>query len=150
MPGDHSLGAKEPVLLIESDRGFAALLKAAFYKAHIRNPVDLATNAHEAVAYLNRFKRHSEPRSPALIILGLASQFDCSVMMRWLRRQPQLLHVPCVVFSAEPPSGKNHRMSRELVCDCYARPSDFSALISFASQLRDKWLVSAARLEQSS
>ncbi len=144
LPGDYSLGAEAPILLIESDRSYAALLKAAFSKANVQNRVDVATDAHEAAAYLNAFKKQTqEPRSPALIILGLASPFDCSTMVRWLRRQPQLLHVPCVVFGGEARSGKN-RAPRELVCDHYAqKPGDFSALIAFASRLREKWLALA-------
>ena len=134
--------AHKPILVVEYDRGYAALVRAAFGEARVHNSVDLAVSDQEAIKYLDALRSDSNSITPALIILGSGAQFNCSTMVRWIRRQPHLLEVPCVVLSANGPQGKS-RVPHELVCECYVeKPTNFKDLVTLAVRLRDKWLLS--------
>ena len=135
----------KPILLIEMERTYADLVKLAFEKAHVQNPIDIVINDREAMKYLTVLMADAERNSPALIVLTLLPQLcNQSRMVRWIRQQPPLLGVPCVVFSADDPSAAN-RAPRELICDYYVqKPRDFNELLALVSRLRERWLLDKA------
>ena len=141
----HIIMAQKPILLIEIERAYADLVKLAFSQANIHNPIDVVSSDREAINYLRYVTTRPERTSPALILLATLPQIcNHSAMVRWIRRQPQLLDVPCVVLSAENPLGTN-RVSHELVCDDYVnKPHDFPDLLALASRLRRRWLLDQA------
>jgi len=130
--------------LIENERAYADLLKAAFAHVKVRNPLAVVTSDREAMSYLTYLLKQPEPNCPALILLAILPQLcNHSRMVRWIRQQPLLLDVPCVVFSADDPLDTN-RAPHELVCDYYIRkPHDFPQLLALASRVRDRWLNTA-------
>ena len=137
--------AQKPILLIEIERAYADLVKLAFAQVNVGNPVDIVNSDREAINYLRYLVSRPERDSPALIVLSTLPQLcNHSAMVRWIRRQPPLLEVPCVVFSVNDPLG-NNRVSKELICDYYVqKPRDFSDLVALTSRLRDRWLLKHA------
>jgi len=136
---------KKPILLIEIEQAYADLVKLAFEQVQVRNPIDIVSSDREAIKYLTFLMSKPERNSPALIVLAILPQIcNQSRMVRWIRQQPPLLGVPCVVFSGNEPSGEN-RAPRELICDYYVqKPRDFGELLALASRLRERWLLDAA------
>jgi DNA-binding response OmpR family regulator len=135
----------KPVLLVEMERAYADLVKLAFEQVSIRNPMDVVSSEREAVRYLTFLMSRPGRNSPALILLALLPQLcNQSRMVRWIRQQPPLLGVPCVVFSGDDPAGGS-RSPRELICDYYVqKPRDFSELLALAARLRERWLLENA------
>jgi len=94
------------ILLAEDDENDVLLLKRAFEKAEIQNPLFVSRDGQEAIDYLagaGNFSNRTEYPFPALVLLDLKmpkrSGFE---VLEWLRAQPVLQCLPVVVFSSSP------------------------------------------------
>jgi len=96
--------ARDPqglILLVEDDPNQVLFLKRALDRAHITNPLRVATNGEQAILYL--FDRSHEP--PALVLLDLkVPRVRGLKVLEWIRAQPDLRETPVVVVttSIEP------------------------------------------------
>ena len=87
----HQSNGSSHVLLVEDDQDLAAVIIAGFEEAEVR--VDHASTRQSAIDQC-RVKR------PALIILDLTlPDGDGFSLVEWLRKQPDLLSLPLVVYS---------------------------------------------------
>ncbi len=87
----HQSNGSSHVLLVEDDQDLAAVIIAGFEEAQVR--VDHASTRQSAIDQC-RTKR------PALIILDLTlPDGDGFSLVEWLRKQPDLLSLPLVVYS---------------------------------------------------
>lgn len=136
------------ILLAESDDAYACLVKAAFKRVNVHNPVQVVESERDTVAYLNgegRFANRSRYPLPGLIVLGLPlpllSDFR---LLRWIRAHPEFGQIPVFVLSGVFIEGED-RLAHELGSDCYAeKPGGFWGLVEIAERIRDTWLEPVA------
>src|SRR5215471_1835180 len=92
------------ILLVEDNADDAALLRRAFIKARVMNPLHLARTAEEAIAYLGgsgKYANRSEFPLPSLVLLDLKMPgMDGFDVLRWIRQQPGLNLLRVVVLTS--------------------------------------------------
>jgi CheY-like chemotaxis protein len=92
------------ILLVEDNADDAALLRRAFIKARVMNPLHLARTGEEAIAYLGgsgRYANRSEFALPSLVLLDLKMPgMDGFDVLRWIRQDPTLKALRVVVLSS--------------------------------------------------
>lgn len=131
----------EPILLVEDDPNDQLLIRRAFGKAKLMNPLSVVGDGDEAVAYLSGMGGNAGP--PALIMLDLKLPRRSGLeVLEWLRAQPAPLgRTPVVVLTS---SRENHDVARayELGANSYlVKPVDFDGLLEMIKTAGLYWTV---------
>ena len=120
------------ILLADDDPDDVLLMKLAFAKAGLSNPVHVVTAGSEAIEYL---KGALEAKScgcqvPLLISLDInMPQGTGFEVLDWIRRQPGLDEVPVVVMS-QSDQGKDANRAIQLGALSYlVKPASFDGLV---------------------
>lgn len=130
-----------PILLVEDSADDAFLMQRAFEAAGVRNPVPIATDGEEAIAFLSRPEMADELRRPCLVLLDLRmpyrSGFD---VLRFVRGKPETATLAVVVLtSSNEPS--DIAKALELGANAYVvKPPVFADLLKTVEAIRDFWL----------
>jgi len=100
-----SLSREEEVILLAEDReDEVLLLRHAFAKAGLLNPLHVVPNGEEAIHYLQgegKYANRDEYPLPALVLLDLKMpRVDGFEVLRWIRQQPGLSALRVVVLTA--------------------------------------------------
>src|SRR5689334_18954931 len=92
-----------PILLAEDNEDDVFLIRRAFEKAHILNPLQHVRNGREAIAYLSGegpYENRAEFPVPELLLLDLKiPEMDGFEVLRWVRQQPALGALRVVVLT---------------------------------------------------
>ena len=93
----------DTILLAEDNADHVLLIKRSFIHARILNPVQVARDGLEAIAYLNgegEFADRAEHPFPALLLLDLKMpNKDGFEVMEWIRERPHLPKMRIVVLT---------------------------------------------------
>ncbi len=132
------------ILLVEDNPDDAELIKYAFRKAGIQNPLIIVTDGDGAVAYIGRTGAYTDRTGhplPELILLDLKlprrSGFE---VLSFIREHKPTKHTPVVVLTS---SGEDEdiRRSYELGANSYlVKPIGRDALIEMARTLKAYWI----------
>jgi len=103
--GVIGVGVESPlILLVEDDPDSVTLLQRAFRKAGLTNALQVVEDGEQAVRYLSGQEPYADPERhplPVLVLLDLKlprkSGFE---VLAWLRREPDLRHLPVVVLTS--------------------------------------------------
>jgi len=133
-----------PVLVAEDDPNDVFLLRRAFQKAGVANPIVVFHNGQEAIDYLstetspNNAQRENRP---ALFFLDLKMPLmDGFDVLIWLRAQPAAKRMPVIVLTSSNQE-KDIEHARQLGADDYrVKPQQFEDLIQIVQEVRDRWL----------
>jgi CheY-like chemotaxis protein len=133
------------VLLCEDDPDDVLLTQIAFEKARLANPLQIARDGEEAIAYLqgeDRFADRTQFPLPILILLDLKMpKLDGFHVLQWLRSRPELNRLAVAIMTS---SDHDPDISRayELGADSYLiKPPDAEALLALVQRLRAYWLI---------
>ena len=89
-----SMSHQAPILVVEDSDDHVLLLRLAFEKAGILNPVQVVSSGEDAVAYLAGTVRYSDWKEfplPSMVLLDLKLPgLDGLDVLRWIRQQPGL------------------------------------------------------------
>jgi CheY-like chemotaxis protein len=132
------------ILVVEDDSTDVLLLRRAFDKAGVTDPLQAVSDGEQAMAYLagegDYADRERHPL-PSLIILDIVlprrSGFD---VLAWIRQQPGLRSLPVIMFTS---SGHPADISRAYDAGANAyhvKPSGFQELLDFVEALKAHWL----------
>ena len=132
------------VLFVDDDSDWVDLLRAAFERAGIPNPVQGVKNGPEAIRYLRGERPYANRAAhplPALVLLDLRLPgMHGFEVLRWIRRHPRLARLPVVVITGMEAPG-DVRRAQELGATAFlAKPFLFAKLVEMAQQIRDTWL----------
>src|SRR5580700_10308531 len=92
------------VLLVEDDLNDIFLVKRAFKKANLANPLQVVTDGAEAVQYLIGEGRYSDREAhpiPHLIVMDLKMPRKTGLeVLEWLKKDGDLKRIPVVIVSS--------------------------------------------------
>lgn len=120
------------------------LIRRAFVKSRVLNPMHVARSAEEAMAYLSgegRFRSRAEFPLPALVLLDLKlpgmSGFE---LLKWIRQQPGLSLLRVVVLTSSD-SMRDVNQAYQLGANSFlVKPVDFERFVEISQALSGYWL----------
>lgn len=132
------------ILLVEDNPDDVALLRRAFIKARVMNPVHVARSGEEAVAYLageGKYGNRAEFPVPSLVLLDLKLTgmhgFD---VIRWIRQEPYLKALRVVVLSSSD-NMRDVSQAYQLGANSFLiKPADFDRFVEISQALNGYWI----------
>lgn len=138
------------ILLVEDDHNDVLLIKRAFEKVKIANPIIVMNDGEEAISYLAGREPYVERALPMLVLLDLKlPRKSGHEVLEWLRQQQTLKRLPVVVLTASSESSDINR-AYDLGANSYlVKPVTFDALVEMVKTLNLYWLILNKRAEVS-
>jgi CheY-like chemotaxis protein len=132
------------ILLVEDNADDAALLRRAFIKARVMNPLHLARTAEEAIAYLGgsgKYANRTEFPLPSLVLLDLKMPgMDGFDVLRWIRQDPALKGLRVVVLSSSDDM-RDVSTAYKLGANSFLiKPADFDRFVEISQALNGYWI----------
>ena len=131
-------------LLVDDSEDDVMLVRRAFAKAKIVNPLQVARTGEEALEYLSGTGRYSdrvEYPLPSLVLLDLKmprlSGFD---VLRWIRLQPGLSALRVVVLTSSDDIRDLNAAYQMGANSFLVKPVDFDRLVEISQALNGYWL----------
>jgi CheY-like chemotaxis protein len=133
-----------PVLIAEDDPNDVFLLKRAFEKAGVNNPVIVARNGQEAIDYLNgsgKFTDRAAHPLPGLMFLDLKMPLvDGFDVLAWLNARKMNGKVPVVVLTSSNQE-RDIKQAQQMGADDYRiKPQQFEELLQIVKEIHERWL----------
>lgn len=138
------------ILLVEDDHNDVLLIKRAFQKVNIANPIIVVNDGEQAISYLAGREPYVERALPMLVLLDLKlPRKSGHEVLEWLRQQPNLKRLPVVVLTASSESSDVNR-AYDLGANSYlVKPVTFDALVEMVKTLNLYWLILNKRADVS-
>ncbi|MDH4212119.1 MAG: response regulator [candidate division WOR-3 bacterium] len=136
------------ILLVEDDHNDVLLIKRAFQKVKIANPIIVLNDGEQAISYLAGREPYIERPLPVLILLDLKlPRKSGHEVLEWLRQQQTLKRLPVVVLTASSESSDINR-AYDLGANSYlVKPVTFDALVEMVKTLNNYWMIFNKRAE---
>jgi len=134
---------KQLFLLAEDDENHVVLMKEAFAKAGVANPLRVVGNGDEVIAYLKGappYQNRAEHPMPVALLLDLKMpRKDGFEVLEWVRKQPSLKRLSVIVLTSSRQAADADR-AYELGANSYlTKPGPFNELVEMTKCLRD-WI----------
>jgi CheY-like chemotaxis protein len=131
-------------LLVEDSQNDAILIRRAFQKGNILNPLQVVTTGDQALAYLNgegAFANRAEYPLPELVLLDLKLPgIDGFEVLRWIRQQPSLKALRVVVLTSSDRI-QDVNLAYQLGANSFlVKPVDFERFVEISQALRGYWI----------
>jgi len=135
----------KPILIVEDNPDDQLLLRRAFAKAHLANPLHLVGDGDAAVAYLSGEGAYADRAAhplPALILLDIKLPKRSGLeVLAWMRDQPPLSRTPVVMLTSSRESEDINR-AYDLGANSYlVKPVEFEGLMEMVKQLGVYWTI---------
>lgn len=129
-----------PILLVEDNPVDVDLTLRAFARHKFANPVHVARDGEEALAWIPRWEG-GEPL-PAVILLDLKlPRVDGLEVLRQLKAHPRLSVIPVVVLTSSSESS-DMQTAYQLGANSYiVKPVNFDKFMEVAAQIELYWAV---------
>ena len=137
------------ILLAEDEQNDVFLIRRAFQKAQLLNPIRVVSDGHEAISYLRGDGKYADREQfplPTLVLLDLKMPrlggFD---VIAWVRQQPGLKRLPLVVLTSSK-EGPDVNRAYELGANTYlVKPVEFDGLMDMIKNLSLYWFILAEK-----
>ena len=129
-----------PILLVEDRSTDLDLTKRAFARQRLLNPIQIARDGEEALAFIGRWQA-GEPL-PIFILLDLKlPKISGLEFLRQLKAYPEFSSIPVIVLTTSR-EDKDVEEAYRLGCNSYiVKPVEFSKFMEVASQIELYWCV---------
>jgi len=129
-----------PILLVEDNPVDMDLTLRAFARHKLTNPVQMARDGEEALAWIPRWEA-GEPL-PAVILLDLKlPRVDGLEVLRQIKTHPDLKVIPVVVLTSSSES-RDMQTAYQLGANSYiVKPVNFDKFMEVAAQIELYWAV---------
>ncbi len=135
------------ILLVEDREDDVVLIRKAFEKSELANPVYVVRNGEEAVAYLMGeapFTNRVEYPLPDLILLDLKMpKLDGLETLLWIRNQSGIRNTPVVILTSSEDLGDVNKAYALGANSFLVKPLDFQESIELVKVLHRYWLKSS-------
>jgi CheY-like chemotaxis protein len=137
-----------PILVIEDNIVDAELVRRAFERRHIANPIEVVEDGAAAIEQIHEWEA-GKP-SPVLILLDLqlpgASGLE---VLGQLKTHPKFSRIPVIILTASS-EGEDAKAAYSLGANSYiVKPIDFSRLLEVIDQIELYWTIIDKRPVQS-
>jgi CheY-like chemotaxis protein len=131
-------------LVVEDNEDHILLIRRAFAKSKVVNPLQVVRSGEDALAYLEgvgRFSNRAEFPLPAIILLDLKlTGMDGFDVLRWIRQQPGLRAVRVVVLTSSN-AIRDVNLAYQLGANSFlVKPVDFEDFVRVTQALQGYWL----------
>ncbi len=135
------------ILLAEDREDDIVVIRRAFDKGGISNPLFVVRDGEEAVQYLEgggKFSNRAEYPLPDLLLLDLKMpRMDGFEVLRWIRQRPGLSSLRVVVLTSSE-NIRDVNVAYHMGANSFmVKPMDFENAIELAKVLRDYWLTAS-------
>jgi CheY-like chemotaxis protein len=142
------MNALPMVLAAEDEETDALILRLAFEKAGVTNPLIIVRDGQEVINYLTGNSPRQEPTAhpmPALLTLDLKmprmNGFD---VLAWLRTRSEFKYLPAVVISSSSDEADIEKARSLGARDYFVKPHYIGDFIAIMHTLQRRWLVHPA------
>ena len=136
---DHAV-----ILLVEDLEDDVLLVRKAFAKANLANPLHRVSSGEEALSYLRdvgRYANRAEHPLPDLILLDLKLHgIDGFEVLEWIRNQPGIRGLAVVVLTSTEHLPDVNRAYALGANSFLVKPADFENYMELGRLIRDYWL----------
>jgi CheY-like chemotaxis protein len=145
---DHSI-----ILLVEDREDDIILIRRAFERISLSNPIHVVRSGEEALAYLageGKYSNRAEHPLPEIVFLDLKLPgIDGFDVLEWIRKQPGLRSLPVLVLTSSSQIRDVNR-AYELGANSFlVKEFDFQNSVEMAKLLQRYWLKTAKTPETS-
>lgn len=144
-PFGRSLGVDRnlTILIVEDDPNDIRILKKAFEREGINNPLQIVPDGHEAVEYLQGKARYSDRTKfpfPSVIFTDLKMpRMDGFEVLAWLRKHPECFVIPVIILSASK-LDEDIRRAYQMGANAYlVKPNKISELQEMVKTAYNFW-----------
>lgn len=131
-------------LLVEDGEDDVLLIKRAFIKANVLNPLQIVTSGEEAIAYLEgtgKYRNRTEFPLPALVLLDIKMPgLDGFQVLDWIRAQPDLRALRVVMLTSSDDMRDVNRAYQLGANSFLIKPIDFERFVEISQALAGYWL----------
>jgi CheY-like chemotaxis protein len=132
------------ILLVDDSEDDTILVRRAFVRAKLLNPLVAVASGEEAIAYLggtDKYANRAEFPLPGLVLLDLKMPgSDGFEVLRWIRTQPCLHSLRVVVLTASD-EVRDVKLAYQLGATSYlVKPLDFERLVEISQALSGCWV----------
>lgn len=137
------------VLLVEDDLNDIFLVKRAFKKAQIQNPLQVVTDGVEAIHYLQgegRFGNRQLYPLPRLIVMDIKMPRKTGFeVLEWIKKDGVLKRIPVVIVSSSDQTTDVNK-AYELGANAYmVKPMNFRAVEDLFQSITHYWGLECAK-----
>ena len=136
------------ILLAEDSADDALLMRLAFQKTDLSNPLAIVRDGQDAIDYLRGDGPYADRQMhpfPGLLLLDLKmprmNGFD---VLAWLRRHPELDGLSVVVVSTSALESDIQKAMDLGAHEYRVKPTGFDALVAMLQELHARWLSEGA------
>jgi DNA-binding response OmpR family regulator len=133
------------ILLAEDDEDYVHLIRQAFSKAEVPNPLYVVSDGEAAVCYLKgegKYANRDEYPLPDLLLLDLKlPRYSGYEVLGWIRgQQPSLAGLRVVVLTSSDRIKDVNDAYRLGANSFLVKPYDFADLVEFTKLIQEFWL----------
>lgn len=140
---DISCTDRRAVLYVEDDPNDVVLLRRAFERAELTNPLHHVADGERAMAYLQGHGEYTDRDRftlPSLLIVDMKMPRTSGLeFIDWLKKQPRLARIPCVVLSSSRQDSDVNRAYDLGVNSYLVKPNSFGKLVELIRVLGAYW-----------
>ncbi len=139
------------VLLVEDDLNDVFIVKRAFKKAQLQNPLQVVTDGQEAILYLRGEGKYADRQAyplPKLIVMDINMPLRTGFeVLEWVKHDGPLHRIPIVIVSSsDNPTDINR--AYELGANAYmVKPMDYRAVEQLFASITHYWGLECAKPE---
>ena len=141
------------ILLVEDKEDDILLVRRAFSKGGILNPLHVVRDGDEAIEYLSgdgKYRNRAEYPLPQLMLLDLKMPgTDGFEVLQWVRKQPRLGSLVVVVLTSSVAIRDINRAYRMGANSFLVKPMDFENTVEMAKTVQKYWLAMSQAPETS-
>jgi CheY-like chemotaxis protein len=132
------------IMLVDDSWDDLELMRVAFRKAGVKNPVAEMHSGEQAISYLSGENGYADRRHfplPCLIITDLKMPgVDGFELLEWLKTQPVLDRVPKIVLTGSN-DVRDRKRADELGCSaCFVKPDQLDGLAALMRRMNEDWI----------
>lgn len=137
-----------PVLLAEDNEEDIFLIRRAWQKCGIPNPLVVTNDGYQAIDYLGGQPPYTDRRRyplPCLLLLDIKMRLlDGFEVLAWLQTRPGLRRIPAVMLSASHAEEDTARAWDLGAVDYFVKPIEPSELQSILRSVYEQWIATPA------
>lgn len=137
----------EVILVAEDREDDILLIREAFQRAGVQNPVHFVRTGEDAIAYLSgegKYSNREEYPLPAIMLLDLKMpKVDGFEVISWARQQPSMRTLPIIVLTTSNNLADVNRAYGLGANSFFVKELDFHSTVHFSKMLAAFWLKTA-------